>query len=209
MPYIFYDAAPSLPSTNTINSTTAVSSNFTSSSMSPDNITSTTPSALFQETQRVYVELFLGPNFNASRTVVVDTLAKANITIFPQYFDAAYELTKVLSPTPTPEQIAAFPDKLQTFLTKATESLLAQPGLENFYNDPVILTDPQNQELLSILSMLDSESKKINATNAYLFFNAETVALMAKSTVLMKQASDRAVAAKSGYYQIKLQCFNF
>lgn len=146
-------------------------------------------------------DLYSGTNFNASKQTLLQSAQTLNFNpeLIESFVTSLRELTQTFSTTPTEEQNQIFQQKLEAYKSSYTAAITSLDGLQNFFTDPAIVNDPLNQELFQIFTKLESDYRTLTASTAEaLFTSSETANITARAVLLVKQASDRIVAAGTG-----------
>lgn len=132
---------------------------------------------------------------NSSEAALTSQLTNLGLTTtkVDAFLAALSALSSVLSPSPTPDQIAAFSQKNVDFGNAGALIIVSQPGLENFPNSLDML-EPLNQQFLQLLNKLRSARQFLTATNASEFFTNAAPEQYAMFISMLKDVSDLAVS---------------
>jgi hypothetical protein len=140
----------------------------------------------------------------ATRTALIQQLTILGLasSTFDSYVDASQSFATVLSPNPTPQQIAEFPEKLKQ-LDDAIKALFeSQPGLQNFTTDPKFKTDPSTQAFLELYESEFKIFRSLNVTSAYELYvtnGASSFAAIVGFLKTLKSVSDK-VSSSAGNF---------
>jgi hypothetical protein len=113
------------------------------------------------------------------------------------------DIATVISPNPTPQQIADFPEKIKK-LNEAIQALVeSQPGLQNFTTDPKFRNDPSTQALFQVYESETKFYSTLNSTSAYELYvtnGATSLVSVVEALKLLKSVSDK-VSTSGGNFK--------
>lgn len=105
-------------------------------------------------------------------------------------------MSSVLSSNPTAQQTAALSQKVAEFKTSLDQFIGSQFGLENFVNNADFMTNPLSQEFVQVYMQIQNQTTSLlsNQAGSSSSFSAVIPELFSQLVVLVKEASNRAVA---------------
>jgi hypothetical protein len=177
----------------------------------PGTSTTSRPSTLSPADKAVvsaYTDIFTSTDTAATKAALIQQLSSLGLSseTLGSYVDTIQSFATVLSPNPTPQQTAEFPEKIK----KVTESVLAlvesQPGLQNFTTDPKFQNDSSAQVVLQRIEFGKKIISTLNVTAAYELYvtnAATTFAGVLEILKTVKSVSDKVSTSEGNFKFLK------
>jgi hypothetical protein len=110
---------------------------------------------------------FLSTDAQTASDTLSNNLESLGLVDTEPLITAVQDLASDITPNPTFQQVAAFPEKKNTLLRRTRLFFGAQPGLQNFTTDETFQEDEDAQSLIELLNSFDGYLETLDPKSAF------------------------------------------